>query len=246
MNRFATYFAVCFLMFAVGVVSAGNCRCHHCGTHCQPGRLVKKTITVPTVVTETRLKTCIVKTMQEREETYTVFKRVPVKKTYNKETCYLDDEVRTKTITKKNCKRVKLPVTTDYAVNVPVEEFRPKTIHKELCSDCGKACIEEPCMCKVTRMTRDVRSKQCERDDIVFETIKKEINYCVKVPKKHTEFCREETVYKLEPVEKTRKVTVCVPEIIKKPVEVKKVKMLKKTIYCCEKCHKKHVHHHRR
>ena len=62
------------------------------------------------------MKTCVVKKQVEREETYTVFKVVPVKRTYTKEKCYLKDEVRTKTITQEKCHRVSNVVVSEYPV----------------------------------------------------------------------------------------------------------------------------------
>ncbi len=182
------------------------------------------------------MKSCVVKTMKEREETYTEFKRVPVKKTYNKVTCYLDDEVKTKEITEKKCKRVTVPVEVEYSVNIPIKESRAGVRRNSRCTECGQICVEEPCQCQVTRLVRGKQTKCSERTQVVFETTKKQIDYCVKVPKKHEEFCFSESYDKLVPVEKTRTVQVCVPEIVKRPVEVEVTKMLPVVIYCCEKC----------
>jgi hypothetical protein len=215
---------------------AGNCG--RCGSACDAHRLVKKTVMVPCVITETRLETCVVKQEVEKEETYTVFKRVPVTRKFEKETCYLADEIKTQMIETKQCHQVENPVIRTFAVNVPVTE-QQTTMHKrEICTECGKVCIEEPCTCQITRMKRDLQTTQYCEKDVVFEKTKKEISYCVKTPKMHKEFCAEETTYVLEPVEKTRTVTVCVPEIIQKPVDVQVIKKLPKTIYCCEKCAK--------
>jgi hypothetical protein len=100
--------------------------------------------------------------------------------------------------------------------------------------------VEEPCSCQITRLKSDIRTQEYCIDDVVFETVKKDITYCVKTPKKHTEFCAEEITYKLEPVEKTCKVQVCVPEVVKKPVDCQVVKMIPKVFYCCEKCSSHH------
>lgn len=210
--------------------------CQKCGCQCGEARLVAKTIMVPCVITETRLKSCVIEKEVEREETYTEFKRVPVKRKFVKETCYLEDEVKTKTITQKECHRVQIPVTRTYAVNVPVTEVREGVRQREVCTHCGKVCIEEPCTCQITRMEKGLRSTNLCEEQVVFDITKKDIDYCVKTPKKKTEFCAEETAYTLEPVEKKRKVTVCVPEIVKKPYDVQVTKMVPKTIYCCEKC----------
>jgi hypothetical protein len=240
MNRtLSAAVSVSFWLASASLIYAGNtCSCDHCGSACDTHRLVKKTIMVPCVVTETRLKTCVVKRSVEKEETYTVFRRVPVTRRFEKETCYLEDDIKTQMIEKKQCRQVENPVVRSYAVNVPVTEVHESVRQREVCTECGKVCIEEPCTCKVTRMQREMRSTNYCEKDVVFETTKKEISYCVKTPKIHKEFCAEETVYVLEPVEKTRTVVVCVPEIIKKPIEVQVVKMLRKTVYCCEKCAK--------
>jgi hypothetical protein len=218
---------------------AGPC-CQHCGAHCESHRLVPKTVMVPIVVTETRIKPCVVEKTEEREETYTVFKRVPVKRKYEKEVCYLEDEVKTKKITKTECHRVTNPVFRTSVVNVPQTEMQTTMVREEVCTECGKICVERPCTCQVTRLHKELRSSECQEQDIAFEKMTKDISYCVKTPKIRKELCAEETVYELVPVEKTRKICVCVPEILKKPVDVQVTKMVPKTIYCCEKCCKLH------
>ena len=95
-------------------------------------------------------------------------------------------------------------------------------------------------MCKVTRLATEMRTTECTRPDVVFVTEKCDIDYCVKVPKKRKELCSEETVYKLVPELKKRKVTVCVPEYVKNPVDVQVCKMLPKTIWCCQECCRRH------
>ena len=228
---------IVFLLLGSTGITVDAQQCCQCGKHGTECHLVKKTIMVPTLVTETRIKTCVIEKEVEREETYTVFKQVPVKKQYKKECCYLADEVKTKTITQTKCHRVQNPVSRTVAVKVPVEECYEGTCTQRVCDECGReVCVETPCMCKKTTLEKEFRSDCTSVEEVVFEKIKKDIDYCVKTPKKHTELCSEETTYKLEPVEKTRKVVVCVPELVKQPVEVKVTKMLPKTIYCCEKC----------
>ena len=222
------------LLASQGIAQGGSC-CDLCGNKCKY-KMVAKTIQVPITITETRMKTCVIKNMVEKEETYTAFKRVPVKQTYEKETCYLEDEIKTQTITEQKCKRVKNQVVREEAVRYPVQEIRHGTRQREVCTECGKVCVEEPCTCCINKEERGMQTRCYEVDDVVFEKTTKEISYCVKTPKKRKEFCAEETTYKLEPVEKTRKVCVCVPEITKKPVEVQVTKYYPKTIYCCEKC----------
>jgi hypothetical protein len=61
-----------------------------------------------------------------------------------------------------------------------------------------------------------------------------------------------ETICELVPVQKTRKVQVCVPEAVKVPVEVKVTRMVAKQVLCCNDCwhamqqegHKKHGKEH--
>jgi hypothetical protein len=229
----ATMFVLASLTTAgAGVFSHHNCP--RCGTSGH-GKLVERTIMVPTEITETRMKTCVIKRTDVREETYTVFKRVPETRTFTKETCYLEDEVKTKEITKKECHRVTNPVIETCAVKVPHTEMRTEMVMKEICTECGPACIEVPCTREVTVEHDEIRSKTTCVPDIAIETTKREISYCVKVPKTHKTTC-EETVYKLVPIEKTRQVEVCVPEIIKKPFEVTVTKMVPRTVTCCEKC----------
>ena len=240
-TKFFVAVAAAALTFSSVNIAAAGSNCDACGCNCQATRLVAKTVMVPTVVTERRFKSCVVKTMKEREETYTAFKRVPVTRKYTKKKCYLEDEVKTKMITETKCKHVKNPVISTVPVKVPVEEFHERLVQREVCTECGKVCIEEPCTCKVVRLKTDLETRQCEVNDVVFEKVKREIDYCVKTPKVREELCAEETTYELVPVEKTRKVQVCVPEVVKKAVDVQVTKMLPKTIYCCEKCA---GHHH--
>jgi hypothetical protein len=215
--------------------------CDRCGKSCHEHHLVKKTIMVPVVVTETRLKTCVIQKTEEREETYTVFKPVTKTQKFEKEICYLADEVKRKTITQTECHRVQNPVNRVSSIKVPVDEYYQGTELRRVCDECGReVCVEVPCTCKKTRLEKDLQSDFYQVEDVVFEKTTKDIDYCVKTPKKHKELCAEETVCKLEPVVKKRKVQVCVPEIIKQPVEVKVTRMVPKTICCCEKCSHSH------
>lgn len=210
--------------------------CEHCGASVGAHHLVPCTIMVPMTVTETRMKTHVVKKTVEREETYTVFQRVPVHRKYTTEKCYLDDEVRTKTITEKKCRQVVNPVVKTCKVMVPHIESRQETVTREICTEDGLVRVEEPCTRQVTVLHEELRSKTYCVPDVVFDTTKREISYCVKVPKKRPVTCAEETVYKLVPIEKTRTVMACVPEVIKQPVEVQVCKMVPKTILCCVGC----------
>lgn len=241
------------------VASQPDC-CVRCGLKCVPGRLVEKTVMVPITVTETRLKTCIQKVNKEFEETYTVFKREPVTKTIKKRTCYLEDEIRTKMVECKHCARVRNPTVTSFTTEVPEQDVRigPPPKSPCACGDSGDGTC--PCMCAsetcadgsctecaadqsecervVTVMKKKACSQNGEKQDVIFRKSTKPLSYCVKVPKYKEEICKEITEYELVPVEKTRTVVHCVPEIVKKPVEVQVTKMVCKKILCCEACSK--------
>jgi hypothetical protein len=88
----------------------------------------------------------------------------------------------------------------------------------------------------VTTLQEEWRSANCCKEDVVFETTKREIDYCVRVPKTHKQVCAEETEYKLVPVEKTRKVLVCVPEIVEVPEQVTVCRMVPQVKQCCPTC----------
>ncbi|QDV25548.1 hypothetical protein [Aureliella helgolandensis] len=211
-------------------------RCGQCGKACQQHMLVETTMMCPVKVIETRLKPCLVETCEEREETYTAFRRVPEKRTIKKELCYLLDEVKSKEIVEKSCQLVNVDVTRVNNVLVPQYEMGQTCVQKQVCTECGPVCVEECCLEEKARMIPDVRVEQdCEKQ-LVFQETKKDFFYCVKTPKKHTIECAEETVYKLEPVEQTRKVKVNVPKIEYQPYEVEVVKMLPKKVVCCVHC----------
>lgn len=227
-----------------GSLQANDC-CESCGAQCGKHRLVARTVMVPKTVIETQVKSCLIYKTETREETYTVFKRVPDERKIYKEVCYLDDEVKSKEITETNCKLVEIPVTKECKTKVPVSEFQQGVRLKECCDQCGnKICVEEPCCCEVVREVDGIKSECVEEIQVVFEKTKRTIDYCVKTPKKSKELVCEETAYKLVPVEKTRTVEVQVPEYVKQPCEVKVRKMVPQTIYCCEKCCDNHHHNH--
>ncbi len=213
-----------------------NAQCQVCGCDCCPCEVRPHTIMVPMCVTETRMKVKIIKEMKEREKTYTVFKRVPEKRTYSKECCYLETEVISKEITKEKCRRVKNDVILEDTIRRPVIELHASVRRREVCTKCGIMCIEEPCTCKVVRAEEQPRVRNCKREDVVFETCKETIDYCVKTPKSEKIECGVETVYKLVPIEKTCMEQVCVPKAIKVPVDVKVNRMVAKQIFCCDEC----------
>jgi hypothetical protein len=220
---------------------AGHGCCQRCGSSCQTCQLVECTVYVPVTVMETRARSRVIYKTEQREETYTVFKRVPKTQKFTKERCYLDDEVRTQTITEKKCHRVTNPVIRMEHVHVYEPQIR-EIVPPGSCTDCDKVTTEEPCTCTVMVKRPDVRTRTCEQPDVVFSETKRQIDYCVKVPKKQTIPCAEETVFELVPVEKKRTVEVCVPEILKEAIEVPVQKMMAKKILCCKTCCGK-LHH---
>ncbi len=94
MNRMLCWFLLAISAFAVDQAAAcDQCghgvavRCDICGCECCPCEMTQQTVMESMCVTETRMKVQIVKTMKEREESYTVFKCVPEKRTFTKESC---------------------------------------------------------------------------------------------------------------------------------------------------------------
>jgi hypothetical protein len=210
--------------------------CEVCELECCPCQLAEHTIMVPMKILETQMKVEIVETMKEREESYTVFQPTTKKRKFTKECCYLEKEVKTQPITKTSCRVVDSPTTLVDSVAIPVPEIHEFTRTRTICTKCGKVCIEEPCTCMVNRAVNVPRVQNCPREEVVFEECKKTIDYCVLTPKFHKVDCGEETYCVLEPVVKTRKVQVCVPEAIKVPCEVCVTRMVAKKILCCEEC----------
>lgn len=220
------------LLRAEGLLS----RCHHCGKDCQPHKLVEKTILCPVKVIETRVKPCVVEKCEEREEKYTAFKCVEETRTITKDRCYLLDEVKSKQITEKECQLIDVNVSRTKNVLVPNYEMVETCTEKQICTRCGPVCVEECCLEEKARLVPGSHEEQdCEKQ-LVFVETKKDIFYCVKTPKKHTIECAKETVFKLEPVEQTRKVQVMVPTIEYRPYEVEVTKMLPKKVLCCVPC----------
>ncbi len=231
-------------LFAPALTKAAGLfgKCDHCGHQCDQRVLVECTVMVPMKVMETRMKSCLVETTEERDETYTVFHCEPVKKEIKKECCYLEDEVKTKTITESNCKIMDVPVSVAKNVKVPLIECVEECVQREVCTECGPVCVEEMVMVEKARMVDDVRVEQRCDPQLIFDVTKRDIFYCVKTPKKQTIECAVEETVKLVGVEKTRKVCVTVPKFVKQPVEVEVTKMVPKKIMCCVEC-SKHRHH---
>ncbi|MCH5378292.1 MAG: hypothetical protein JJ992_30415 [Planctomycetes bacterium] len=221
---------------ADGVEMAGGDSCQRCGAACCPDTLCSRWISVPMNVTETRYKSCVVKDMEDREETYTVFRRVPVERKFYREECYLEDEVKTKTITETQCHLINKPVERTVKVPVPEIQYRECPCGQ----DGGKACEScqscEPRVCQVIVLGEQEIQESCEQTDVVFSKTTKQIDYCVKVPKTKKTLCTVEKTYELQPFEETRTVTVCVPKLIKTPYEVTVCRMVPQPILCCAHC----------
>jgi hypothetical protein len=256
MSRYVSLGAVLVLALAGQSAACDHCGrnnsalcCQVCEVDCCPCQLHEHTIMVPCRITETHMKVKIIEVTKEREETYTVFEKKPVKRKYTKECCYLEQEVKSKPITIESCRRVQLPLTLVDSVAIAVPELHEGVERREICTKCGKVCIECPCTCMINRAENVPRVQECTRENVVFEECKKTIDYCVVTPKFHTIDCGEESTCELVPVTKTRKVQVCVPEVVKVPCDVVVTRMVAKTICCCDECwcamqeqekHKKH------
>ncbi len=142
----------CCLASAVG--AGEKACCNHCGAH--DCHLVECTVMVPIMVTETQVKNCIVKKNVEREETYTVFRRVEDKREFKKKCCYLDTEIKSKEITEKKCHIVNNPVIKTYRVKVPVCETLTEMVEVEECIDGERVIVERPCTRQVVREREEV------------------------------------------------------------------------------------------
>lgn len=237
-SRFTLTFALIagsgVLGLPVRAWAQSNGSCHQCGGPCEHCKLVPCQIMVPALVVERRMKTCIVKEQVEREEKYTAFETVPVTRKTYKEHCYLEHDVKTKTITQQQCHLVECNVEKTFTATTYHPEMRNVTT-----KNCDGSCQTQPC--EVMIPTPEKCTKSWTELKVAMETITKDIDYCVMVPKKETVVCGEEKTCELKPVERTRKVIVCVPKVVKVPEEVLVRKMIPKTIYCCPSCAK---HHH--
>ena len=218
--------------------------CQECRHACHGYELVECTIMEPAWVIENRTETFVIKSTEDREETYTVFKKVPVTREFHKEICYLEDEVKTKTITEEICHLVKVPVEQTCKVKVPYREMREIMVPQKPCSCLGhnkcQGCNLVPQMCEVVVEHEEEHITTYCAVELAFETTKCDISYCVKVPKTRKELCCTESSFKFVPEERTRTVQVCVPKLEKRVVEVPVRKMMPRTIVCCSKCAHRH------
>ena len=238
-NAVAVLIALLLSPATTGEAGSGSSRrCARCQQTCPCDQLVECTIMVPTTVVVTRMESHVVHTTEEREETYTVFVRTPVERTYSRKYWYLDDEIETQEITRTQCQVVMNPVVREYNVQVPAQELRTFTVPSSDCAQSDKPGGEKTCEREVTVLRDEPRACTDQQAQLVFQTNTSWIDYCKKVPKSYEVECGKETVYELQPKTETRKVVVFVPKIEKRPVHVEVCKMLPQTILCCTACAK--------
>jgi hypothetical protein len=175
---------------------------------------------VPTTVIERRMGTRCVQSKGIVMETYTAFEKVLVPKTVIKTECYLVDKVKTRIVENMVCYLVELPVEIVH----PVQNLRVK----------GTKGSGEP------EATEPV-TEHCTRTVVAIGTIKREVEYCVKVPKFHSTKCADILTYELRPIQRQREIHVSVPRIETYPIEVEVCKMVPKKVACCSTC----VRHHK-
>lgn len=228
-----------FLLAVTGSAFAGP-QCEQCGEPCREYDLTPCTVMVKKLVLETRIKTEIIQVKEQREETYTVFMKKPVRREYVKERCFLADDVKTQTVIDKKCQIIDVPVTRTYTVKVPHCEVRDLPCECAACSAKGAKPTTHPT--EVVIETKEQRMEHCTEPRLAIATTKKDITYCVKVPKKVKEVCAVEETMELVPVERKRLVDVCVCKVVKKPCEVTVCKWVPMERNCCGKC----VTHHKK
>jgi len=235
--RFATILSLVgaagAIALPISVSAQSGATCQHCGGQCEHCQLVPCQIMVPALVVETHMKTCVIKEEVEREVKYTVFQKIPTTRKIYKEKCHMECDVVTKTITQKKC----------HLVPCEVVKSSTKTTYQPVVRDvniknCDGTCETRPCQVMVPVKEPCISTRN--ELHVAMETITKDIDYCVKVPKIEKVLCGVEQGCEIKPIERTKTVTVCVPKLIKMPQEVLVRKMIPKTVYCCPKCAKHH------
>lgn len=211
--------------------TSGQTCCQECGQNCGPRKLRMCTVMVPARVVETRVKVDVIKKQEQREETYTAFKLVPKTRKFEKEECYLKQEIKSKKITDEQCHLVDMPVERTKHVKTYHPELR------ELCDPRGQGPSQ---LCEVMVESTEPQTSVCTEKKLAISKTEREISYCVRTPQKRKIPCAEDKYYDLVPVTKTRQVTVCVPELVRTPYEVIVSKPIPKKILCCPQCAKKH------
>lgn len=125
----------------------------------------------------------------------------------------------------------------EYTVFVRVPETRQFTkTHWYLADEIKSQEITQERCVVVMNPVESKSACQFLEPQLVWETTKRTIDYCIKVPRSREVECGEETVYRLEPHTRTRQVTVQVPQLEKRPVQVEVSKMVPQTISCCAVC----------
>ena len=214
--------------------------CYRCGKSCE---LVECTVMAPTTVLETRMKPQVVFVQEKRVEKYTVFVLEPQEpETFKKTYWYLKDEIKTQEITEERCQIVMNPVIREHKVQVPVQElhtFPPADGGCATSQKLGEAGSEAgSCQREVTVMREEIQACTTTEPQVVINTTKRTIDYCIKVPESYVVECGTETKYKLVPKPKMeeREVWVCVPKIEHVPVSVEVCRMVPQTVLCCTGC----------
>jgi hypothetical protein len=207
--------------------------CSRCGTSCE---LVECTVLVRMTVLETRMQPQVVYVQKQRTEEYTVFHREPEERSFSRTYWYLKDEVKTQEITEQQCQIVMNPVVREHRVQVPVQEIHEFPPANGGCEQSQKLGEQAACQREVTVMREEIRACTTTEPQLVFNTTKRTIDYCVKVPDSYEVECGTETVYKLVPKQETREVWVCVPKIEYVPVSVEVQRMVPQTVLCCAAC----------
>ena len=161
-RMFSLSFALLLPLVTAGAAWAG---CGSCcpTTTCEP-TYVEKTICVPTLVTETRTVNVIECTVEERQRTCTVYRRVPEMKTVETQCTVMVPQVQTKTCNYTVCTPVWKEVEQQYTVMVPHQETRQCTRKvckmekvtqtRTVCKDKGhweEQVVEVPCSCRKFR-----------------------------------------------------------------------------------------------
>jgi hypothetical protein len=198
----------------------GAAQCESCGAACQKGKLVECVVMVPKTVIERRTGTRCVQIKDTVIETYTVFERVPVTKKVLKKECFLVDKVEKQTVEEKVC----------HLIEVPVEIVHPA--QELLLKGCGKG--------DASPEKTEAVTENCTRTEVVFETKKKDVAYCVKSPEYRETECAEIHTFEFVPRERTREVHVCSPFIETYPIEVTVCKMVPTKVACCDGCARHH------
>jgi hypothetical protein len=227
-------FMLCWFVIAVPMLRGSESgtgkthACAQCGRKVPSCQVVECTIMVPMTVIETRMKSHVVYVEKELTEKYTVLVRKKKEpRTYYKPYWCLEDKIEELEITEERCLVVMSPVTREQKVQVAVPIGSDDVLHP---GDSGKTA----CQRELAVLQEEVQSCTTLEPKLVFDTTKRKIHYCTKVPREIE--CGKETVYELVPELRERKVQAWVPELKKHPVTVEVCRMVPKTVLCCQAC----------